>query len=181
MQLLIKKCDRCGRIIEQKEYTGAESLTNVPPRDYLSSLEWDGKNHKQRNYDLCDDCMREFLYWMKNSTTVEEHLKKTLEKHEKLSRWSDEALAMARAHNESVEHDLSLSEKQEQPPTIPKIDKSKIKLKPGTHTYHVWTKEEDDFILHHSAGMTANDLACKFGVTVSALNSRRYNLLHGKV
>ena len=64
---------------------------------------------------------------------------------------------------------------------MPKIDKTKIKLKPGTHTYHIWTKEEDDFILHYSAGMTANDLACKFGVTMSAVSSRRYNLLHGKV
>lgn len=60
-------------------------------------------------------------------------------------------------------------------------EKHDIKLKPGTHTYHFWTKEEDDFILHHSAGMTAAQLAYKFGVTVSAVKTRKWMLATGKV
>lgn len=174
MLKLERTCDRCGAVIEKIDYKNKLENILTPTISFF-----DGK--EDTNYDICDSCACQFLDWMKNAATIEEHLKKTLEKHEKLSRWSDEALAMARAHNESVERDLSLSKRQELPATVPKIDKSKIKLKPGTHTYHIWTKEEDDFILYHSAGMTSNDLACKFGVTVGAINSRRYNLLHGKV
>ena len=181
MLKLERTCDRCGAVIEETDYKNKLESTCTPTISFF-----DGKENT--NYDICDSCACQFLDWMKNSATViqqeaalEEHLKKALDKHEKQSGWSDEALTMARAYNESVERDLSLSKRQELPPTVPKIDKSKIKLKPGTHTYHIWTKEEDDFILHHSAGMTSNDLACKFGVTVSAINSRRYNLLHGKV
>lgn len=64
---------------------------------------------------------------------------------------------------------------QENP--VPKVNKSKIVLKPGTKTHHIWTEEEDDFILNHSMGMTNNDLACKFGVTLAAINSRKSKVL----
>lgn len=181
MLKLERTCDRCGAVIEKIDYKNKLENILTPTISFF-----DGK--EDTKYDICDSCACQFLDWMKNTVNVvqqevapKEALEKALEKHEKQSRWSDEALAMARAHNESVERDLILAERQELPVTIPKIDKTKIKLKPGTHTYHIWTKEEDDFILYHSAGMTSNDLACKFGVTVGAINSRRYNLLHGKV
>ena len=184
MLKLERTCDRCGAVIKKIDYRNKLENILTPTISFF-----DGK--EDTKYDICDSCACQFLDWMKNAcepaVTVEqgvtprEILKEALEKHEKQSRWSDEALAIARAHNESVERDLSLSERQELPVTAPAIDKSKIKLKPGTHTYHRWTEEEDDFILYHSAGMTSNDLACKFGVTVTAINSRRYNLLHGKV
>lgn len=61
------------------------------------------------------------------------------------------------------------------------MDKSAIKLKPGTHTYHRWTKEEDQFILYHSAGMTMNELANKFGVTLKAVIHRKHMILNGKI
>ena len=58
-----------------------------------------------------------------------------------------------------------------------KYDKRKILLKPGTRTHHSWTEEEDDFILNHSAGMTKAEIAMKLGVTVPAINSRKWKLL----
>ena len=181
MLKLERTCDRCGAVVEKIDYKNKLENILTPTISFF-----DGK--EDTNYDICDSCACQFLDWMKNAAitvkqevTPREELKKALEKHGKQSRWSDEALAIARAHNESVERDLSLSERQELPVAVPKIDKSKIKIKAGTHTYHRWTEEEDDFILHHSAGMSINDLACKFGVTKKAMSARRYNLLNGKV
>lgn len=61
--------------------------------------------------------------------------------------------------------------------TKDKYDKEKISLKPGTHTYHFWSKEEDDFILNHSAGMTKKEMAMRLGVTVPAISARKWRLL----
>lgn len=91
----------------------------------------------------------------------------------KESFWSPEVLELARRHNESCE-----KPKTEVSTTV---DKSQIKLKPGTHTYHRWTKEEDQFIAYHSAGMTMKQLANKFGVTLTAVAQRKSMILNGKV
>lgn len=116
MLKLERTCDRCGAVIKKIDYKN--ELENIPAPSISFS---DGKKGANYNiYDICDSCACQFLDWMKNAATIEEHLKKTLEKHEKLSRWSDEALAIARAHNESVEHDLSLSKSQEPPVPVPK-------------------------------------------------------------
>lgn len=59
-------------------------------------------------------------------------------------------------------------------------EKGDIKLVPGTKTHHSWTKEEDDFILYHSAGLSVKQLAYKFGVTTKAVYSRKHMLLNEK-
>ena len=66
---------------------------------------------------------------------------------------------------------------REEPAPHPKAG---IKLAPGTRTHHCWTKEEDDFIKYHSAGLTKAQLAEKFGVTIPAINKRRWQLLSPK-
>ncbi len=115
MLKLERTCDRCGAVIEKIDYKN--DLENI----LTSTISFfDGK--EKISYDICDSCACQFLDWIKNSATViqqevalDEHIKKTQEKCEKLknalkkcekqSGWYDEALAMARAHNESVEHD----------------------------------------------------------------------------
>lgn len=59
--------------------------------------------------------------------------------------------------------------------------KDTICLTPGTRTHHRWTKEEDDFILHNSAGMTYAEMAVKLGVTKCAVKVRKSKLLNGYV
>ena len=77
MQLLIKKCDRCGAVIEEVDYKN--DLENI----LTSAISFfDGK--EKISYDVCDYCACQFLDWMKNSSTViqqevalDERIKKT--------------------------------------------------------------------------------------------------------
>lgn len=91
--------------------------------------------------------------------------------------WSPEALELARQHNEQITNASIDSEPMAQTPSK---DKTKIKLAPGTHTYHYWTAEEDRAILK-SSGKTLNDLACQFGTTITAVRARKHLILNGKV
>lgn len=59
--------------------------------------------------------------------------------------------------------------------------KETIKLAPRTHTYHRWSKEEDEFLLYHSAGLSYADLAQKFGATIKAVTHRKRMLLNGEI
>ena len=87
--------------------------------------------------------------------------------------WSPEALDLARQHNESCEEPKTTK-------VSTFVDKSKIKLAPGTHTYHHWTAEEDRAFLN-SSGKTLNDLAYQFGTTIAAVRARKNLILNGKV
>ena len=129
-----------------------------------------------------------------------EHLKTTVEET-KNDGPSEEVLALMREHNakcDAMEAETNkdgpiykyvssfASKVSDSKITVERDDeqhneKHEIKLKPGTHTYHIWTKEEDDFILHHSMGMTAAQLAYKFGATVPAVKARKWMLATGKI
>lgn len=91
--------------------------------------------------------------------------------------WSDEVLEMARKHNEQS---TTASVDSEPIAQEPSKDKTKIKLAPGTHTYHHWTAEEDRAIIR-SSGKTLNDLACQFGTTIAAVRARKLLVLNGKI
>ena len=67
------------------------------------------------------------------------------------------------------------------PKTLDIPEKRPIKLKPGTRTHHIWTNEDDDFLLYHSAGLTVKQIAYKLGVTVCAVYNRKARLLNGEV
>lgn len=111
---------------------------------------FDGK--ETMNYDVCDSCASLFLDFMQ----------KKFDKRLPAPTVNPEPPV----ESKNVEKSLN--------------DKRKIKLAPGTHTYHKWTKEEDDILLHHSAGKTQNELANMFGCTIAAVASRKARLLSGK-
>lgn len=172
MLKISRTCDRCGAIIDEA-HQDKERLEKMD----FSELIFKNLNENE-SYDLCDDCAVAFLDWIKNIPSKAPIAKDELKGLQKFAEdynpnWSPEVLELTRKHNESCE--------KPKPEVSTSVDKSKIQLKPGTHTYHRWTKEEDQFILYHSAGMTMNELANKFGVTLKAVIHRKHMILNGKV
>ena len=192
----IRTCDRCGKVIEEKNgyvVAGKEPVKSNAKYGVISA-----ESHpifSLKNFHLCPDCCEDFESFMQGQLVCDISLRgkyvdtdnaKTIanekfgkpkttiyEKKEEQDGWSPKVLELARKHNESCE--------KPKPAVSTSVDKSKIQLKPGTHTYHRWSKEEDQFILYHSAGMTMNELANKFGVTLKAVQLRKSMILNGKV
>lgn len=144
MQVLIRKCDRCGAKMSEQTFNGESPIT-TPARYSFVFSELIRSDVKVELYEICDDCALGLLDWMKKKDTAV--VKPPLEAPKALD--------------------------------IP--EKRPIKLKPGTRTHHIWTNEDDDFLLYHSAGLTVKQIAYKLGVTVCAVYNRKARLLNGDV
>lgn len=65
--MVIKRCDRCG-----KNYENNNLVQGIIPRIGLEEkiigigLMSDQRRYS-RKYDLCDDCVKDFKKWIKNS------------------------------------------------------------------------------------------------------------------
>lgn len=198
----IRTCNRCGKVIEDICGDKNNGITYPNKDTYFTVSTSKHPDFDSASYDLCPDCYEDLMQFMSGQLVcdISDREKEdeqdgyvdtdtvgkdgvivgldgtvyTQDKDKKgWTGWSPAVLEMARKHNESCEKpktEVSTS-----------VDKSKIQLKPGTHTYHRWTKEEDQFIAFHSAGMTMNELANKFGVTLKAVIHRKHMILNGKV
>lgn len=74
MRVLIRKCDRCGKIISEETINKADIPMPMPGRYTISFTELtkSAENKAETTsdtYEMCDDCAVEFLDWMKKKDT----------------------------------------------------------------------------------------------------------------
>lgn len=151
MRLLIKKCDRCGAIISEQEFDRSNTHLLMPGK---YSIEF--RELVQEAESKAETKTDAFEICDECAVAFLDWLKK-----------KDAPVVKSKLLD--IPKDLTIPEKRP------------IKLKPGTRTYHTWTDDEDDFLLHHSAGLTLKQMAYKLGVTVAAVQCHRYRLLNGGV